>query len=165
MIQVIFLVICCLFSGGCYLKSNYVNLKTRDDFQDKFRPQKLLELPENKIFSLSEIQKIALENNLEYRSLSYSIHAAKRRYYQSLNGYLPQVNMSGTITNGLESASNLKNPPADIYRRRNALNVGFSLQATYLIFDVLQMRLLLEISLLVSNHHRIKRMCNDQIQV
>ncbi|MBR7127452.1 MAG: hypothetical protein IKD09_02570, partial [Lentisphaeria bacterium] len=90
MSKIIFSLVFLLLGCGCYLSSSYSHLRNREAFQEQFSiNNQAAAFPADKILNLSDIQKIVLQNNLDYRSMIYAVQAAKRRYYQFFNGYLP----------------------------------------------------------------------------
>ena len=121
--------------SGCFFAQKIPKFDSRAVFQEQFPIRAIDELKLDQVLQLAEAQKIALQNNPEYRSLFYAVNAAKSRYEQALSAYLPQVDLSGGVEHKLESGYDLENPPAGIFRRKNGLTTGASLQASYLIFD------------------------------
>ena len=146
---------------GCFNFPQSPKFATRSDFQEQFPVRTIEELEINKVLQIADAQKIALQNNPEYKSLFYAVSAAKNRYEQSLSGYLPQVNLSGELEHRLEGGYDLKNPPADVYRRKNSLVTGATLQASYLIFNGFER----EISLLLAkNEYRQEEKITEDMQ-
>ncbi len=162
MSKIIFSLVFLLLGCGCYLSSSYSHLRNREAFQEQFSiNNQAAAFPADKILNLSDIQKIVLQNNLDYRSMIYAVQAAKRRYYQFFNGYLPRIDINSGVAQELEKSYDVTHPPADIYPERNGLNVGVSMQASYLIFDGLEREIAI---LLARNEYRMNLKSAENLQ-
>ena len=61
--------------------------------------------------TLKDAQKIALENNPDFRSIRFSIDAARARYYQTYSGYAPTLNATMSVSQSFSRMYSSSNTP------------------------------------------------------
>ncbi len=123
-----FLVLC----GGCYRYTPPAPDFEADVFSSRPKSEQDNLLKGIKILTLNMAQEIAVKNNPNYISVYHAVNAARMRYYQALNAYLPE------FTAGF----NMNFQGSENYNRHNTNTIrsrGFTTQtglnATWLIFD------------------------------
>ena len=106
------------------------------DSYTKLQEREKLLLPEDlKLLTLAEAQRLALANNPDFRSIEFSIDAARARYYQSFSGYAPTLNAGMSLNQSFNKMYRSKNTPKSSGQSENYRP---SLSGSWLIFDSLQ---------------------------
>ncbi len=123
-----------LTAGGCM---NYEKppLAVSSDTYSKLQEKEKTMLPSTlKVLTLDEAQKVALANNPDFRSVQFSIDAARGRYYQSFASYAPTLNASMSIN---QSFSKMYSSSNSNYPRSQSERYSPGLSGQWLIFDCL----------------------------
>ncbi|MDD2478753.1 MAG: TolC family protein [Victivallaceae bacterium] len=84
------------------------------------------------ILNLDMAQEIAVKNNPDYISAYHAVSAARMRYYQALNAYLPEFTAKFGINAG---GDEYYNRDVGTSVRESRFNTSTSLNASWLIFD------------------------------
>lgn len=87
-----------------------------------------------KIMTLDLAQKLALENNPDFKSIQFSIDSARARYYQQFSNYAPTLNANMTIS---QSFGKIYAAKDHIYTRSQRDNYSPELSGQWMIFDSL----------------------------
>ena len=122
-----------ILTGGCF--SPLESYKTLSECELAFTPSRRIYLEDNKILTLADARRIALNNNPTLRASVSAISAAKYNYDRALSAYLPAIDLNGSAGHTSDSGYHLHNPPPGIMKRNDHFNASGSLQATLLLFN------------------------------
>lgn len=125
----------CLFITGCL---SYVKppLAVTQDSYTKVQEKDKTVLPAGlTLLTLQEAQNIALTNNPDFRSIQFTIDAARARYYQGYSSYAPTLNAGMSLS---QSFSKMYSSSNGVKTRSQSESYRPSLSGQLLIFDCLQ---------------------------
>ncbi len=124
----------CIFLSGCM---NYVKpplAVTRDSYTKLQEKEKTLIPAGLKLLTLDEAQKIAIANNPDFKSIQFTIDAARARYYQGYSSYAPTLNAGMSIS---QTFSRMHSSSNGIKTRSQSESYRPTLSGQLLIFDCL----------------------------
>lgn len=118
--------------GGCYRYTPPPAAYEEDVFSTRTKDHQDDLLKDVKILNLDIAQEIAVKNNPNYISAYHAVNAARMRYYQALNAYMPEFYASFNM--GISGNEYYNRHNSNTTRNRNfTTNTG--LNASWLIFD------------------------------
>jgi outer membrane protein TolC len=121
-----------VLSGGCYRYTPPATDFDADVFSSRTKGKQDDILQDVKILNLEKAQEIAIKNNPDYISVYHAVNAARMRYYQALNAYMPEFNASFNM--GINGNENYNRHNVATTRNR-AFTTQTGLNASWLIFD------------------------------
>lgn len=121
--------------GGCLSYERPTAAAALDNYSELQEQEKHLLPPDLELLTLAEAQRIALANNPDFRSIQFTIDAARARYYQSFSSYAPTLNAGMSVSQSFSKMYSSRNTP-----RTSGQNESYrpSLSGQWLIFDSLQ---------------------------
>lgn len=118
--------------GGCYRYTPPATDFEADVFSSRAKDKQDDLLKDVKILTLETAQEIAVKNNPNYISVYHAVNAARMRYYQALNAYLPEF--TADFGMGFSGSENYNRHNVSMTRSR-AFTTQTGLNATWLVFD------------------------------
>lgn len=119
-------------SNGCYRYTPPSAVYDNNVFSEREKDERDELLKGIKVLNLDLAQEIAVKNNPNYISAYHAVNAARMRYYQALNAYLPEFTAKFGMNYNADEYYN-RDPGSSV--RESGFYTSTSLNASWLIFD------------------------------
>ncbi len=128
--------LCAVAGSGCMSYEKPPVAVTEDSYTRLQEKEKTLLPKDLKVLTLEDAQRIALENNPDFKSIQFTIDSARARYYQSYSSYAPTVNAGMSVQQSFGRLYYTNTEGADKTRSQSE-NYSPTLSGQLLLFDCL----------------------------